>query len=87
MENIGPHYAKTLRLWREQFLHNFDSQIKPSLLAEHEGMTDKDVDLKQRYWKYYFTYCEAGFVTKTLGDVIFTIGREGATEMMEDVPI
>ena len=48
---------------------------------------NKDVDLFRRKWEYYFTYCEAGFVTKTLGDVIFTIGREGATEMMEDVPI
>ena len=37
--------------------------------------------------KYYFTYCEAGFVTKTLGDVIITVGREGALELMEGIPI
>jgi cyclopropane-fatty-acyl-phospholipid synthase len=87
VENIGPHYAKTLRLWREEFMQNFDQKIKPSLLEEHEGMTDKDVDLFRRKWEYYFAYCEAGFVTKTLGDVIFTIGREGSVEMMEDVPV
>jgi len=87
VENIGPHYAKTLRLWREEFMQNFDEKIKPSLLEEHEGMTEKDVDLFRRKWEYYFAYCEAGFVTKTLGDVIFTIGREGAVEMMEDVPL
>ena len=87
MENIGPHYAKTLRLWREEFMQNFDQKIKPSLLEEHEGMTEKDVDLFRRKWEYYFAYCEAGFVTKTLGDVIFTVGREGAVEMMEDVPV
>ncbi|KAI5212064.1 hypothetical protein E4T38_00739 [Aureobasidium subglaciale] len=68
VENIGPHYAKTLRLWREEFMQNFEEKIKPSLLEEHEGMTDKDVDLFRRKWEYYFAYCEAGFVTKTLGD-------------------
>ncbi|GAB7356662.1 hypothetical protein MBLNU459_g7378t1 [Dothideomycetes sp. NU459] len=87
VENIGPHYAKTLRLWKEKFMENFDEKIKPALLAEHKGMTDGDVELFRRKWEYYFTYCEAGFQTKTLGDVIFTIGREGAVEMMEDVPL
>ena len=86
MENIGPHYAKTLRIWRENFMRNFDTDIKPALLVEHKGMTKIDVELFRRKWEYYFTYCEAGFVTKTLGDVIMTIGREGATEMMDDVP-
>jgi cyclopropane-fatty-acyl-phospholipid synthase len=37
--------------------------------------------------KYYFTYCEAGFATKTLGDAIITVGREGAMELMEGVPL
>ena len=37
--------------------------------------------------KYYFTYCEAGFCTKTLGDVILTVGREGAVEMLEEIPL
>jgi cyclopropane-fatty-acyl-phospholipid synthase len=87
IENIGAHYAKTLRLWKEKFLKNFDSQIKPALLREHENMTKNDVELFRRKWEYYFTYCEAGFATKTLGDVIITAGREGAMEMIEDVPL
>ncbi|KAL1303573.1 hypothetical protein AAFC00_006940 [Neodothiora populina] len=87
LENIGPHYAKTLRLWKENFMANFDCDIKPALLTEHEGMTKSDIELFRRKWEYYFTYCEAGFVSKTLGDVILTVGREGALEMMEDVPI
>ena len=37
--------------------------------------------------QYYFAYCEAGFVTKTLGDVIITVGREGALELMEGIPL
>ena len=47
-------------------------------------MHDSNPDI---HVKYYFTYCEAGFVTKTLGDVIITVGREGALELMEGIPI
>lgn len=49
--NIGGHYAKTLRLWREKFERNFNSKIKPALLEEHEGMTQKEVDLFRRKWQ------------------------------------
>ncbi|KAI4236321.1 MAG: hypothetical protein LQ349_002600 [Xanthoria aureola] len=85
--NIGGHYAKTLRLWRESFERNFESKIRPALLREHKDMAKRDVELFRRKWQYYFTYCEAGFSTKTLGDVILTVGREGAVEMIEDVPL
>jgi cyclopropane-fatty-acyl-phospholipid synthase len=37
--------------------------------------------------KYYFAYCEAGFVTKTLGDVIITVCRPGAMDLMEGIPL
>lgn len=92
VENIGPHYAKTLRLWRQSFMQNFSTKIKPALIAEfkeREGkrMSEEDVETFKRKWEYYFAYCEGGFATKTLGDVIITIGREGAVEMMEDVPL
>ena len=49
--NIGGHYAKTLRLWREKFERNFDSKIRPALLAEHKGMKDQDVELFRRKWQ------------------------------------
>lgn len=52
--NIGGHYAKTLRLWREKFESNFDAKIRPALLAEHEGMTERDVDLFRRKWQVSF---------------------------------
>jgi cyclopropane-fatty-acyl-phospholipid synthase len=51
IENIGGHYAKTLRLWNQKFNQNFDSRIRPALLEEHEGMTEKDVDLFRRKWE------------------------------------
>lgn len=47
------------------------------------GRTEHAANLGQ----YYFTYCEAGFVTKTLGDVIITVGRERTLEFMEGIPL
>ena len=32
LQSIGPHYAKTLRLWGEKFEANWESEIKPMLL-------------------------------------------------------
>ncbi|QIW99738.1 hypothetical protein AMS68_005256 [Peltaster fructicola] len=91
VENIGPHYAKALRLWRQQFMQNFNTKIRPALIAEHKrdnkNMTAEDVEVFKRKWEYYFAYCEAGFATKTLGDIIFTVGREGALDMMDEVPL
>ncbi|KAK2624413.1 hypothetical protein QTJ16_006363 [Diplocarpon rosae] len=87
IENIGGHYAKTLRLWREGFVKNFESRIRPALMNEHDNMGDKEVEVFRRKWIYYFVYCEAGFATKTLGDAIITVGREGAMELMDGIPL
>lgn len=76
--NIGPHYARTLRTWKENFLENFE-------LFEKELKGDSEVF--KRKWEYYFTYCEAAFNTKTLGDHIITVSREGALEQLEGIPL
>ena len=49
--NIGGHYAKTLRLWRESFERSFDSKIRPALLREHKSMASNDVELFRRKWQ------------------------------------
>lgn len=54
VENIGGHYAKTLRLWREKFLTNFDSKIRPSLLAEHDQMGEREVEVFRKKWEVSF---------------------------------
>jgi cyclopropane-fatty-acyl-phospholipid synthase len=51
MENIGGHYAKTLRLWRQNFLQNFDSRIRPVMMSEHEEMREKEVEVFRRKWE------------------------------------
>ncbi|KAH7360355.1 Mycolic acid cyclopropane synthetase-domain-containing protein [Rhexocercosporidium sp. MPI-PUGE-AT-0058] len=85
VENIGGHYVKTLRLWRETFMLNFEEKIKPALLESYPSMSDESVEIFRRKWEYYFAYCEAGFFTKTLGDVIITVGRAGNMELLEGI--
>lgn len=87
VDNIGGHYAKTLRLWRESFLGSFEETIRPALLREHPDMTKEAIQVSRRKWEYYFSYCEAGFLTKTLGDVIITVAREGSSELMDKIPL
>lgn len=51
VENISGHYTKTLRLWREAFLNNFDAKIRPALKLEHKGMTDAEIRVFRRKWE------------------------------------
>jgi cyclopropane-fatty-acyl-phospholipid synthase len=51
VENIGGHYAKTLRLWREKFLDNFDSRIRPALKLQHGEMGEKEIEVFRRKWE------------------------------------
>lgn len=37
-----------------------------------------------RFMQYYFRYCEAGFETKSLGNVGITVGRENCVALLED---
>ncbi|KAF9036358.1 S-adenosyl-L-methionine-dependent methyltransferase [Panaeolus papilionaceus] len=76
IENIGPHYARTLREWGYRFDRNFDSHIKPALLKQYPKLTDEDILIFQRKWQYYFAYSEAGFALRSVSDHVFTTTRE-----------
>jgi cyclopropane-fatty-acyl-phospholipid synthase len=58
LEDIGPHYAPTLRMWRERFFANIN---KVRALGYPESFN--------RLWEYYLCYCEGGFAERQLGDV------------------
>lgn len=58
LEDIGPHYARTLRLWRERFMAR-QNEVRA------QGYPDSFV----RMWEYYLSYCEGGFEERQLGDV------------------
>ena len=58
LEDITPHYARTLRTWRERFFANIDK-------VRDLGLPETFI----RMWDYYLSYCEAGFAERYLGDV------------------
>src|SRR3954451_15501031 len=55
LRELGPHYARTLALWRERFLANWDR------------LEDSFDDTFRRMWEFYLAYCEAGFRVGYLG--------------------
>ncbi|KAJ8509309.1 hypothetical protein ONZ45_g8522 [Pleurotus djamor] len=85
VSNIGPHYARTLREWRRRFLDNFEEVVVPSLCKEYpDVMSGKngraEIEVFKRKWLYYYCYCEVGFTSRTLGDHIITVTREGSRD-------
>jgi cyclopropane-fatty-acyl-phospholipid synthase len=66
LEDIGPHYAPTLRLWRERFFANI-AQVRKLGYPEHFN----------RLWEFYLCYCEGGFAERQLGDVQMLLTKPG----------
>ena len=56
LEDIGPHYATTLRHWRERFRANLDR-------VRAQGFDERFI----RMWEFYFCYCEGGFAERAIG--------------------
>ncbi len=66
LEDITPHYARTLRLWRERFFANLD---KVRALGYPESFI--------RLWEFYLCYCEGGFAERYIGDVQMVLAKPG----------
>lgn len=64
VENIGIHYAETLRQWRERFLANVDE-------VRALGFDDRFV----RMWAFYLAYCEGAFLARYINDLHLTLTR------------
>ena len=71
--DIGPHYAPTLRAWREKFMSNLDA-------VRALGFDERFV----RMWEYYLALCEAGFAAGIFQDA--QIGFEKRNGVREPVP-
>tara|TARA_B100000925_G_scaffold198351_1_gene150208 strand:- start:964 stop:2214 length:1251 start_codon:yes stop_codon:yes gene_type:complete len=67
--DMGLHYAKTLRMWKESFYHSWED-IKPM------GFND----IFKRKWEYYLTYCEAAFKTRNISTVQLTLIKPNNTD-------
>jgi len=64
LEDITPHYAETLKRWRENFLARWDRLRALGFSEEF-----------RRLWEFYFCYCEGGFRERFLGDVQMVFAR------------
>lgn len=66
LQDIGPHYATTLRRWRENVSRNIDT-IR-ALGHSKEFL---------RMWEFYLCYCEGGFAERAIGDVHMLLAKPG----------
>ncbi|MDT5259168.1 MAG: cyclopropane-fatty-acyl-phospholipid synthase [Mycobacterium sp.] len=66
MTSLRPHYAETLRLWRERFIQQRDES---AYLVFDEVFA--------RMWELYLAYSEAGFRSGYLDVYQWTFAREG----------
>jgi len=58
----GSHYSNTLNKWRESFLNSWDMISKQGFNLSFKKM-----------WDFYFSYCEAGFKSKNIDLVQFSL--------------
>ncbi|KAI1324703.1 methoxy mycolic acid synthase [Xylariaceae sp. FL0255] len=83
--NIGGHYSKCLREWKNNFVNSFEDRIRPALMKKKSGIDCSDDRELQK--KFYFSFCEAGFRTKTLGVSLLTFVREGTVETLQGIKL
>ena len=58
LEDITPHYVRTLAEWRKRFFDHIED-------LRDMGFSNAFI----RMWEYYFSYCESGFAERYIGDV------------------
>ena len=58
----GSHYSNTLQKWRESFLNSSDLISKQGFNSSFKKM-----------WDFYFSYCDAGFKSKNIDLVQFSV--------------
>ena len=67
MEDFGLHYAKTLRLWHENFRR------------AHGRLTELGYDeYFLRLWEFYLCYCEGGFLERSIGTAQLLLAKPQA---------
>jgi len=65
VEDIAPHYVRTLQAWRARFLGQLDD-------VRRLGFDDRFI----RMWDYYLSISEAGFATGIIQDLQIVLGKD-----------
>ena len=60
--SYGSHYSNTLQKWRESFLNSWDEISKQGFNSSFKKM-----------WDFYFSYCDAGFKSKNIDLIQFSL--------------
>lgn len=66
IEDIGEHYAQTLKHWRELFLQNLNE-------VQRQGFDERFI----RMWEFYLCYCEGGFRERSIGTAQVLLAKPG----------
>jgi len=61
-DSYGSHYSNTLKIWRDEFLKKWEE------ISKH-GFDNKF----KRMWHFYLSYCEAGFKSKNIDLIQFSM--------------
>jgi cyclopropane-fatty-acyl-phospholipid synthase len=64
LTDIGPHYATTLRKWRENVADN-------TIRLKELGYNNQFL----RMWEFYLCYCEGGFIERAIGDAHMLLAK------------
>ena len=64
LHDIGLDYAKTLQHWHQAFNNNIDALAKDGYDERFSNM-----------WRYYFSYCEGGFLERTISTVQLVLSK------------
>jgi cyclopropane-fatty-acyl-phospholipid synthase len=75
LEDIGMHYALTLKEWRRRFLESL-SEVR------HLKFDERFV----RMWDYYLAYCEGAFRERYISDVQLVLGKVTSKIQMMNEP-
>ena len=67
IEDITLHYAETLSRWRTNFI---------SALPEVKKLGFSEAFINM--WEFYFSFCEAGFLERNIGDVQLVFAKSTA---------
>ena len=74
-EDIGAHYARTLRAWRERFTDRLDDVLAL-------GFDTRFV----RTWEYYLASCEAAFAERLIGNAQLVLAKSMNRRPLLDEP-
>ncbi len=66
-EDITSHYARTLQDWHQRFIANYST-------LDHQKY-DRQF---YRLWRYYFAYCEGGFLERAIGTSQIVFSKSNA---------